>query len=132
MLIILTFYTLGKLSSPVIKNAEIEIHGCNVKLTWSPPRDNECPLSMYVLHYREIKPHGNEVDWQQISITEVANNTYVIPLNCDAEYEISMSARDEKRESTMSNVWQIETNSQSSGTGQQRTGRTKPFFLASI
>jgi len=50
-----------------------------------------CPLTMYIIYYREIQTDGNEADWIQIPITQVKKTSYVIPLKCDVEYEIAMS-----------------------------------------
>lgn len=82
---------------------------------WSPPVDTGCPLTMYIIYYREIKSGGNKADWLQIPITQLNKTAYVIPLKCDTEYEIAMSAKDEEKESDMSNSWLVKTKSATTG-----------------
>ena len=85
------------------------MYGCDVNLTWSPPVDTECPLTMYTIYYREIQSEENNTEWLQISVTQLDTTSYVIPLQCDTEYEIAMTAKDEGRESAMSNSWHVRT-----------------------
>ena len=73
--------------------------------------DTGCPLTMYIIYYREIQSGGNEADMSQIHITQPKTTSYVILLKCDTEYEIAISAKDEKRESGMSNTWRVKTQS---------------------
>ena len=70
-----------------------------------------CPLTMYIIYYREIQSHGNKADWLQISITQLQKTSYVMPLKCDMEYEIAISGKDAERESVMSNFWLVKTKS---------------------
>ena len=64
---------------------------------------------MYIIYYREIQSDGNKADWLQIPIIQLKQTSYVIPLKCDREYEISMSVKDEEKESVMSNFWRVKT-----------------------
>ncbi|KAL9986954.1 hypothetical protein ACROYT_G001173 [Oculina patagonica] len=43
--------------------------------------------------------------------------SYVIPLKCDTKYEIAMSAKDEERESGMSNSWHVNVKTKWATTG---------------
>ena len=70
-----------------------------------------CPLTMYIIYYREMQSDGNEADWLQISITQLQKTSYVIPLKCDTEYEIAISVKDAERESVISNAWRVTTKS---------------------
>ena len=92
----------------------MEINGCNVNFTWIPPRDSACPITSYVIHYREVKTYGNIAGWSQtiISDHEATNNFFVVPLDCGKEYEIAVSARRSgKWESDWSTSWRVKTNS---------------------
>ena len=93
----------------------MEINSCDLNYMWSPPMHTGCPLTMYIIHYREIHSDGNETDWLQISIAQLKKTSYVIPLKCDVEYEIAMSVKDGQRESVMSNFWRVKTKSPATG-----------------
>lgn len=99
----------------MVENKEMELHGCVVNFMWRPRVDTGCPLTMYIIYYREIQSGGNEDGLLQIRITQVKKTSYVIPLNCDTEYEIAMSSRDEKQESGISNSWRVKTKSNTIG-----------------
>lgn len=92
-------------------NKTMEITSCVLNYMWSPPIDSGCPLTMYIIYYREIQSDGNEADWLQVPITQLNKTFYDIPLKCDREYEIAMSVKDEERESAMSNFWRVKTKS---------------------
>ena len=114
---LMSFYQfiVDKLPPPVVENKETEIYGCDVNLTWSPPLDAGCPLTMYKIHYRDIQPGGNNTEWLQIPVTQLNKTFYVMPLMCDTEYEIAMSAKDEERESGLSSSWRVKTKSAPAG-----------------
>ena len=102
---------LGKPSPPVGDNKTMEINGCALNYTWSPPLHAVCPLTKYIIYYREIQSDGKEADWMQSHITQLKKTSYVIPLICDRESEIAMSVKDEEKESVMSNFWRVKTKS---------------------
>ena len=102
---------LGTLSPSVGNNKTMEINSCVLNYMWSPPMDTECPLTMYIIYYREIQADGNEADWLQVPITELNITSVDIPLKCDMEYEIAMSVKDEEKESVKSNFWRVKTKS---------------------
>ena len=107
---------IGKPSPPVVANKELEINGCVLNFKWSPPLDTRCALTMYIIYYRKIISGGGKTEWLQIPITLLSKTSYLIPLICDTEYEITMSARDEtERESGMSNSWRVKTKSPTTG-----------------
>ena len=87
----------------------IELNGCALNYTWSPPLHTACPLTMYIIYYREIQSDGKVAEWMQIHITQLKETSHVIPLICDREYEIAMSVKDEEKESVMSNFWLVKT-----------------------
>lgn len=89
----------------------MEIDSCALNYMWSPPMHTGCPLTMYIIYYREIQSDGNEADWLQIPITQLKKTSYVIPLKRDMEYEIAMSVKDEQTESVMSNFWRVKIKS---------------------
>ena len=91
----------------------MEINGCALNYTWSPPLHTGCPLMMYIIYYREIQSDGIEGHWTQIHITQLKETSYVIRLKCDWEYMIAISVKDEKKESVMSNFWRVKTKSSS-------------------
>lgn len=101
----------GQLPPPVINNKEKEINGCKANITWSPPRNIECPLSMYIIHYRKMPSLGSEADWRQIKVTNITNTFHLVQLDCDTQYEIQMTVRNELGESNRSNSWQVKTKS---------------------
>ena len=88
-------------------NTTMEINTCALKYMWRPPLHIGCPLTMYIIYYREIQSDGNDADWLQIPIRQVEKTSYVIQLKCDMEYEIAMSVKDEQKESVMSNFWRV-------------------------
>jgi len=102
---------LGKPSPPVGDNKTMEINGCALNYTWSPPLHAVCLLTKYIIYYREIQSDDKEADWMQIPITQLKQTSYVIPLRCGREYEIAMSVKDEEKESVMSNFWRVKTKS---------------------
>ena len=101
----------GKPTRPVINNKETEINGCNVNLTWSPPRKDACPIAKYIVHYRQKTSQDNETDWRQISVSQVTKTFLHIPLFCDTKYEFAVSAHNGKMKSGWSNSWQVQINS---------------------
>lgn len=103
-------HNLGKPIPPVMTNKEVELKGCYANLTWVPPRRYACGITKYVIHYREIKLHGSKADWSEIPISQVNKTFHLIPLLCDATYEIAMSAWS-KTQSDWSSSWQVKTNS---------------------
>ena len=93
-------------------NTTMEISTCALNYMWRPPLHIGCPLTMYIIYYREIQSDGNEADWlPEIPIRQLNKTSYVILLKCDMEYEIAMSVKDEQRESVMSNFWRVKTKS---------------------
>ena len=96
---------------PVISNKETEINGCDVNLTWSPPRRQACPITKYKIYYREKTSQENEAEWSEIPISQVKKTFYVIRLFCDKKYEIAVSAFRETTESKRSTSWLVKVNS---------------------
>ena len=90
-------------------NRTMEINSCHLFYRWSPSLHTACPLTTYIIYYREIQSNGNKTHWSQIPITQVKKTSYVIPLKCDMEYEIAMSVKDAERECVMSNFWHVKT-----------------------
>ena len=88
----------------------MEINGCDVNLTWSPPREDACPITKYIIHYREETSQDNKNDWLQIPISQVTKTFYVIRLICNTKYEIAVSAHNGNMESDWSTSWQVKTN----------------------
>ena len=70
---------------------------------------------MYIIHLREIQSGNSKANWLQIPIIQLNKTSEVIHLKCDTEYEIAMSARDEVKESVMSNSWHVKTMPASTG-----------------
>ena len=120
---------LDKLSLPVGENKTIEINSCVLNYMWSPPMDIICPLTMYIIYYREIQADGNEADWLQVPITELNITSVDIRLKCDVEYEIAMSVKDEEKESVLSNFWRVKTKSPTTDMPSNNSFSGKPKFV---
>ena len=69
--------------------------GCDMNLTWTPPVDHGCPLTMYSIYYRHIPPRGKEAPWNSVNISDVLQTHYVLSLRCDLKYGIEISAWNE-------------------------------------
>ena len=92
---------------PVIENKEKEISFHN-SLIWSSPDSNCCPVTMYTVHYKAIKSSQTEENaWYRINASAGTNDLSVLPLECDTEYEIKVSAWNERGESKRSESWQV-------------------------
>lgn len=98
-------------SPPTIKNEEAQTVSCNVSLTWSTPVDNGCALTMYSVYYQQIQPREAGAPWYEINITDVLRTRYVLPLRCDTQYTIEMSAWNELGQSERSRKWIMQTTS---------------------
>lgn len=103
----------GQLSPPVITKV-MAVNDCHVNLTWSPPRNNRCPLTMYIIHYRKVLNTG--ADWRHIDVINVTNTFHVMELDCGTLYDIAMSVTNERVKSNKSDSWQVITNSNINGT----------------
>ena len=101
---------LGRPTPPVINNKETEINGCDVNLTWSPPRRQACPITKYRIYYREKQLQENEAEWSQIPISQVTKTFHVIRLSCEKKYEIAVSALNEITEGKKSTSWLVKVN----------------------
>ena len=75
------------------------------------PVDNGCPLTMYSVYYREIESHETRASWQEVRIDDNLKTHHVLPLRCDAQYAIEMSAWNELGQGNRSRRWNIKTNS---------------------
>ncbi len=109
------FFIKGQLSPPVINNVTA-ISDCYVNLTWSPPRNIGCPLTMYIIHYRKVVDNDADNSWLTINVTNVTNTFHLKQLDCGTLYEIAMSVTNERGNSNKSNVWRVRTNSTMKGT----------------
>ena len=87
----------------------MEIKSYVVNFTWSHPKVTGCPITVYIIYYRETQLRGKDTVWLQIHITQLNKTSYDIPLKCDTNYEIAIAAKDEERESVMSNFWRVKT-----------------------
>ena len=96
-------------SMPVIKNKETEIQRCDVILTWSPPTDNGCPLTMYTINYQRIQPREIGEPLYQVNLTDIMTTNFTISLSCDTQYMIEISAWNELGKSERSRSWIIKT-----------------------
>ena len=92
---------------PIITNKEKEIDGCNVSVMWRLPTRSACSVT-YTIRYREIKTFMNDSDPGWIVIHNVTNTYHTIPLDCDKEYEIAVTAGSTSGWSTS---WRVKTKS---------------------
>ena len=109
MIPILFFLITEVPSIPVIKNKETEIPRCDVILTWSPPADNGCPLTMYTINHQPIQSREIGESWYQVNLTDIMATNFTISLSCDTQYTIEISAWNEVGESERSRPWIIKT-----------------------
>ena len=92
---------------PIIINKEKEIDGCNVSVMWRLPTSSACSVT-YTIRYREIKAFMNDGDPGWTTIHNVMNTYHAIPLDCDKEYEIAVTAGSTSGWSTS---WRVKTKS---------------------
>ena len=65
---------------------------------------------MYTVYYRAMKSSQTEENaWYRINATMGTNDMSALPLECDTEYEIKVSAWNEWGESNRSESWQVKT-----------------------
>lgn len=100
---------------PTIKSKNTETLSCDANVTWSTPLNNGCPLTKYSVYYRLIQAQETGARWKKINITDVLKTHYVLPLRCDQQYLIEMSAWNELGESDRSKTWITKTISGTSG-----------------
>lgn len=102
------FFDIDKPSVPVIEDKEMHVSGCDVKLKWSTPEDNGCPLTMYTIYQRNLE----EEIWHQTNVT-VDITSFHFPLQkCDTKYTymFAVSAWNELGESELSSQLPIQIN----------------------
>ena len=92
---------------PTIRISETETVDCDVNVTWMKPVDNGCPLTMYSVYYRES--HETRASWQEVRINDNLKTHHVLPLRCDTQYVIEMSAWNELGQSNRSRRWIMKT-----------------------
>ena len=78
-------------------------------LTWNPPTDNGCPLTMYTIYYQQIQPPEIGEPWYQVNLTDIMATNFTISLSCDTQYTIDISAWNELGESYRSRPLIIKT-----------------------
>ena len=95
---------------PVIGNKEKEISFPNSSLIWRSADANGCPVTMYTVYYRTMKSSQTEENaWYRINASAGTNDLSTLPLKCDTEYEIKVSAWNERGESNRSESWQVKS-----------------------
>ena len=95
---------------PVIENKEKKISIPNSSLIWSSADANGCTVTMYTVYYRAMKSSQTEENaWYRINASAGRNYLSALPLECDTEYEIKVSAWNELGESNRSESWQVKT-----------------------
>ena len=92
-----------------MKNVSVgTLSKCKVNLTWSAPRDNDCPLNMYTIYYREIQLTENDTpQWHETRITKVAQTFSSLSLKCGRQYEFTLTASNDAGESDKSHPLRI-------------------------
>ncbi|XP_078365914.1 uncharacterized protein LOC144650130 [Oculina patagonica] len=103
----------GVPSPPAITNKETETLRCDVNLTWNPPEDNGCQLTMYSIYYQQIQPRETGTPWYQVNVTKIMRTRFTISLACGRQYKVEMSAWNGLGESDRSRPWIIKTISDS-------------------
>ena len=103
-------FSTGAPFPPVIENKEKKISFPNSSLIWSSPDTNGCPVTMYTVYYRAMKSsQAEENAWYRINVSAGTNDLSALPLECDTEYEIKVSAWNELIESNRSESWQVKS-----------------------
>ena len=104
-------FSTGAPSPPVIENKEKEISIPDSSLIWSSPDTNGCPVTTYyTVYYRAINSSQTEENaWYRINASAGTNDLSALPLECDTEYEIKVSAWNELGESNRSESWQVKS-----------------------
>ena len=95
------------LMPPMITNKEKEIDGCNVSVMWTLSTCSACSVT-YTIRYREIKMFMSDCDPGWIIIHNVTSFFHTIPLGCNKEYEIAVTAGSTNGWSTS---WRVKTKS---------------------
>ena len=97
--------TLGPPEPPEINNNDTELSGRSVTVTWKGGGDNNCPITMYTLYYREKAPHTSS--WlQAINISDATS--FNLQLQYSKYYQIIVSAWNQLGE-TQSKGWILKT-----------------------
>ena len=65
---------------------------------------------MYTVYYKDMKSSQTEENaWYRINASAGTNDLSSLPLECDTEYEIKVSAWNELGESNRSESWQVKS-----------------------
>ena len=103
-------FSTGAPFPPVIGNKEKEISFPNSSLIWSSSDANGCSVTLYTVYYRAMKSSQTEENaWYRINASAGTNDLSALPLECDTEYEIKVSAWNELGESNRSESWQVKS-----------------------
>ena len=107
---VVIIFSTGAPFPPVIENKEKKISFPNSSLIWSSPDANGCPVTLYTVYYRAMKSSQTEENaWYRINAPAGTNDLSALPLECDTEYEIKVSARNGLGESNRSESWQVKS-----------------------
>ena len=82
----------GPPDPPEIINNYKELAGRNVTVMWRRASDNNCPITMYSVHYRIVGPTTKDKNWSSVNISNTILTKYKLHLQYGKEYKIIVSA----------------------------------------
>ena len=99
----------GSPAPPIIENQEQEMSYPNLSISWSSGDTSGCPVTMYTVYYKSIQRREEENTWNRISASSSTRELSALPLDCDTEYELRVSAWNELGESNPSESWKVKS-----------------------
>ncbi|XP_027045083.1 uncharacterized protein LOC113672936 [Pocillopora damicornis] len=99
----------GPPAPPIIENQEQEMSYPNLSISWSSGDTSGCPVTMYTVYYKSIQRREEENTWNRISASSSTRELSALPLDCDTEYELRVSAWNELGESNPSESWKVKS-----------------------
>ena len=103
------YHLTGSPTSPIIENQEQEISYPNLSISWSSGDTSGCPVTMYTVYYKSIKLREEGNTWNRINASSSTRELSALPLDCDTEYELRVSAWNEMGESNRSESWKVKS-----------------------
>ena len=99
----------GPPAPPIIENQEQEMSYPNLSISWSSGDTSGCPVTMHTVYYKSIKLREEGNTWNRINASSSTRELSALPLDCDTEYELRVSAWNEMGESNRSESWKVKS-----------------------
>ena len=103
------YHLTGSPTPPIIENQEQEISYPNLSISWSSGDTSGCPVTMHTVYYKSIKLREEGNTWNRINASSSTRELSALPLDCDTEYELRVSAWNEMGESNRSESWKVKS-----------------------